>query len=123
MSINQIVVDFNNTLLTLLVNVANICPNSIVGNNLKEIQREFKKQSNFFKFIDFFCLNILKYKDNFEMFFNTNNNNNTNKIEEILKLKSIWPQLTKENQNNVILYMNILCELSQIYFSCVTSTC
>ena len=55
MNKDDIVTDFNSMLLDLAKNVADICPTSILGANIKDIEKQINKPSNRLKFIDLFC--------------------------------------------------------------------
>lgn len=126
-----IVNDFNNTLLSLVQNIASVCPTSLIGTSVKDIEKQFKKKDNFTKFIDIFCIKVLQYKDKIdncdESFFMTHDYKNdltdqsADALDHVITLKSIWNQLKKENKDIVMLNMQILCELSQQYFSIVTN--
>lgn len=121
----EIINDFNEALLSLSYNVANIFPDSLIGNNIKDIEKSIKNKKNFTKFIDLFTTKILQYKDEIEnspeIFFNRDyeselKNYDTSYLEKIISLKSVWNKLKNENKNIVVSYMNILCDLSQEYF-------
>lgn len=133
---NEIVViinDFNQTILSLAQNIAYVCPNSIVGNNIKDIEKAFKKRENFTKFIDIFCIKVLKYKkeidDGKDSFFmgkdykddlkdnGVTDDEISSQLDIVISIKSIWSQLKRDNKDIVIQNMQILCELAQIYFN------
>jgi hypothetical protein len=125
----QNVVDFNSTLLTLAQNVASICPTSIIGSNIKDIEKQFKRKENFTKFIDLFCIKVLQYKDAIdageESFFmekdySTDIRDQNIGLNDIISLKSVWKDFKKENKDIVILNMQILCDLAQIYFTFIS---
>ena len=125
----QNVVDFNSTLLTLAQNVASICPTSIIGSNIKDIEKQFKRKENFTKFIDLFCIKVLQYKDAIdageESFFmekdySTDIRDQNIGLNDIISLKSVWKDFKKENKDIVILNMQILCDLAQIYFNFIS---
>ena len=131
---NQIISDFNNTLLSLAQNVAAICPMSIIGTNIKDITKQLNRAENFTKFIDLFCVKVLQYKDQIdegkESFFMDKDysddlkdvvkKNDTNVLNDVISLKSVWNEFKKENKQIVILNMQILCELAQLYFNVVS---
>lgn len=125
----QTVIDFNNTLLSLAQNIASVCPSSLVGTNIREIEKAIKNKNNFTKFIDLFCIKVLQYKDKIdngeEQFFMDKDykndladieNSNESYLEHVLTMKSVWSQLKKENREIVMLNMQILCSLAQDYF-------
>jgi len=135
----NVVNDFNQTLLSLATNIASICPNSIIGNNIKDIQKFINNKQNITKFIDMFCINVLKYKDKIdegdESFFlgkdysdDICDPSKKNNQEELVKnldivssLKSVWEKLNSDNKKIVIMNMQILCALAQIYFEHVSN--
>ena len=129
----EVVNDFNQTILSLSQNIACVCPNSIVGNNIKDIEKAVKNKENFTKFIDIFCVKVLKYKNEIDegkdSFFmdkdyrddlkdnSTNDDAISSQLDIVISIKSIWSQLKRDNKDIVIQNMQILCELAQIYFS------
>lgn len=129
--ITAVISDFNNILLTLALNISNICPNSVIGANIKDIEKQFKKKENFTKFIDLFCIKVLQYKDEIDEgddnFFMTKDyskdleGQESSAFDYVLSFKSIWGQLKKENKQIVIFNMQLLCELSQQYFKYIQS--
>lgn len=128
MDVNTLVTDFNNTLLGLALNIASVCPTSVIGTNITDIEKTFKNKSYFNKFIDLFCVKVLKYKTEIdngeESFFMKKDytsdvadlNGSGDLLSNIISLQSVWNQLTKENKDIVILNMQILCALAQEYF-------
>lgn len=130
MDIEQIITDFNNSLLDLVLNIADICPNSILGINKKSIEKEILKEENKRKFIDLFVTKILKYKPKIdigdetffmEKIYDEDLDGNMILLNKVFELKSIWKQLRRENKDIVIKYMQILCELAQNYFIKITN--
>ncbi len=127
-----VISDFNDTLLSLAINIANVCPRSVIGTNIKDIEKAIKKRDHFTKFIDLFSINVLQYKDeidsgNDSFFLKKDYRDDLADQEEstfdlVASLKSIWGQLKKENRDVVIMNMQILCELSQEYFNYVKSS-
>ena len=125
MNKDDIVTDFNSMLLDLAKNVADICPTSILGANIKDIEKQINKPSNRLKFIDLFCGKVLQYKDKIdsgdETFFLQKNYDDDLKDEsalvgKVFEFKTIWIQLSDNNKNVVKQYMKILCALAQQYF-------
>lgn len=126
---NQIIVDFNDVLISLVTNVADVCPNSIIGTHNKDIIKAIKHKDNFKKFIEIFCIRVLQYKDKIdsgdESFFMDKDYKDDLKDDEnyvmkhILSFKTIWKELSKPNKEVVITSMQILCELCQQYFDMV----
>jgi hypothetical protein len=130
--IYQLITDFNNTLLDLALNIANICPSSIIGTNIKDIEKTIKRKDLHSKFIDIFCVKVLKYKDEIdsgeESFFMDKDyssdlsDQDSSLLNHVLSLKSIWKLLKKDNKEIVIMNMQILCALAQQYFEFIAST-
>lgn len=122
----QIITDFNGVLISLALNVADVCPNSIIGVHIKDIQKTINKKENFKKFIDLFVARVLQYKSKIdagdESYFLEKDFNSDLKSDEssalthILSFKSIWKDLKQDNKEIVIQSMQILCELAQQYF-------
>lgn len=127
----QVVTDFNNTLLSLAMNVASICPTTIIGSNMKDIEKAIKRKDNLTKFIDLFCIKVLQYKDKIdagdESFFLTKDytsdlgDQDSSYLSHVLSFKDIWGKLKKENKNIVLVNMQILCELAQQYYEYILS--
>jgi nitrogenase molybdenum-iron protein alpha/beta subunit len=127
----NIVNDFNNILLSLSLNIANVCPTSIIGTNIKDIEKQIKKKENFTKFIDLFCIKVLQYKTQIDkgeddFFMNKDYKDDlvgqeASAFDYVLSFKTIWGQLKKENKQIVIFNMQMLCELSQQYFNYIGS--
>jgi hypothetical protein len=127
----QVVTDFNNTLLSLAMNVASICPTTIIGSNMKDIEKAIKRKDNLTKFIDLFCIKVLQYKDKIdagdESFFLTKDytsdlgDQDSSYLSHVLSFKDIWGKLKKENKSIVLVNMQILCELSQQYYEYILS--
>jgi hypothetical protein len=125
----QIINDFNATLLSLAQNVAGICPISIIGNNIKDIEKQIKHKNNLTKFVDIFCIKVLQYKDQIdagkESFFMDKDYSNdldaqdrtSDTLNIVLSLKSVWKDFKPENKQIIMLNMQILCDLAQIYYN------
>ena len=127
----EIIIDFNSTLLSLAKNVANICPTSLIGSNIKDIEKQFKRKENFTKFIDLWCIKVLQYKhkidEGSEEFFMTKDYSKDIEgheigLKDIISLQSVWKDFKPENKSIVILNMQILCDLAQLYFNISTGT-
>ena len=129
---DEIINDFNNMLLSLILNIATVCPNSIVGTNIKDIEKHVRSPKNKIKFLDLFCVKVLQYKNEIdngdEKFFMTKDYNDDlkdsegNLLNHVVSMKSIWKDLSKENKDIVISYMQMLCELSLQYYMIVRNT-
>ena len=128
MEINQIVSDFNNTLVQLVENIADVCPDTIIGDNRTTIKNALLKPDNKRKIIDTFVAKVLIYKPQIdggnEDFFLTKSydtdlkgvKESTSLTGKIFEFKGIWKKLKRENKDFVIQYMQILCILAQNYF-------
>lgn len=122
----EIINDFNNILLSLAQNIAVVCPTSIIGTSIKDIEKQIMKKENFNKFIDLFCIKVLQYKDKIdagdESFFikkdykNDLNDQTDDVLSQVITMKSIWTDLKQENKEIVLFNMQMLCELAQQYF-------
>jgi hypothetical protein len=126
----QTIQDFNETLLSLALNFAQVCPKSIIGSNIDIIEKIIKNinknKKNFTKFIDVFCIKVLKYKNQIdsgddEFFMNKSydddlKDQNESYLNYVLSIKTVWNQLSRENKEIVKQYMQILCTLAQEYF-------
>lgn len=132
-NITQIIIDFNNTLLSLAHNIASVCPKSIIGTNVKDIDKSIRNKENFTKFIDLFCIKVLQYKKKIdegdEEFFMEKDyksdlsdvsDSNESYLNHVISLKSVWGLLKNENKQIVMMNMKILCELSQQYYEYMT---
>lgn len=127
----ELVDDFNMTLLDLVNNIADICPESLIGNNIKSIRETFNKVENKESFIGVFITKILKYKDRIDKgdedfflnitFDDVSNGNNRDTLIEIFKFKNIWKKLTRNNKDIIIEYLKILCALAEQYFLYIDS--
>ncbi len=127
----EIINDFNNTLLNCAQNLAIVCPNTLISDNIKDIEKIIKRKQNFTKFIDMFCMKVLKYKsqiDNMDekFFMEKDYGSDVNDIgqsdpgdivSKIFTLKDIWGKLSNDNRQIVMINMQILCALAQEYFN------
>jgi uncharacterized FlgJ-related protein len=122
----QIIIDFNEVLISLALNIAEVCPNSVIGAHINDIQKIIRRKENFNKFIDMFCLKVLQYKDRIEAcdesyflekdFKNDLDGEEVSALDHIISLKSVWKDLKQENKQIVMMSMQVLCELAQQYF-------
>lgn len=121
----QVVNDFNDTFLFMVKDIASVCPKSIIGTNVKEIERLVLNKENQTFLIDTFVSRVLKYKDEIrardERFFvektyDNDVDSNAFLLNKVLEFKSIWSDLKPENKEIVLDYMNILCDLAEQYF-------
>lgn len=121
----QVIFDFNNTLIDLCNGVAVVAPTSIVGKHIKDVCKMITNKQNKTKFIDIFVAKVLIYKDKImagdESYFlnksydkelESSDHNNS-----VFEFKDIWSSLKPDNKNLVIQYMQILCLLAEKYFT------
>lgn len=122
---NQVVDDFNRTVIDLCNSVAAVCPTSIVGRNIKDITKAVKNRQNRTKFIDIFVAKVLVYKDKImagdeSYFLNKSYDEDLDGQDygsSVFEFKDIWSGLKQDNKNLVIQYMQILCLLAENYFA------
>ena len=121
----QIITEFNSVLLDMIKNIASVCPNSIVGRNIGDIEKTLKTASSKQKIIETFITKVLPYKSKIdngdEDFFlkkdySNDFDGNDTWGSKVFEFKNIWTQLNNNNKNIIIQYMQVLCELSQEYF-------
>ena len=121
----DIVSDFNSTLTSLLTNLATVCPNSIIGTNINTIVKTVNSKQYPTKFIEMFCIKVLKYKEeidsgNDEFFlkkdFKTDMDGGDVSVDIVPSIKALWKDLKEENRKIAVYTLQILCALSQEYF-------
>ncbi len=116
----QIINNFNNTLLSLGSQLSIICPNSIISNNIGIVKNVINRYPE--KTIEQFIIHVLPDKDmidkeNDEYFIKKKYDeiNDDNAMNAIMQYKDIWKQLTNKNKQVVISYMKCLCYYAQQY--------
>jgi hypothetical protein len=123
--IEDIMNDFNCTLLDLADNIAYVCPYSIIGNNIKDIHKTVRRLEKKNKLIEIFIVKILPYKDKIDegddafflgKSFNKDLDGDNSMINKVFEFKNIWTILKIENKTLLIQYMQLLCMLAQKYF-------
>jgi len=123
--VNNLVSDFNSTLLDFSKSLAVVSPNSIIGKNIKDIEKAILYTESKNKFIEIFIEKILIYKEKIdnkdESFFldksyNNDLENDASLMSKVFEFKDIWQGLSEQNKNIIFQYMSILCQLSQQYF-------
>jgi hypothetical protein len=121
----DIVADFNSTLITLLTNLATVCPNSIIGTNINTIVKTVNNKQYPTKFIEMFCIKVLKYKEeidagNDDFFlkkdFKEDMTDSDISIDIVPSIKALWKDLKAENRKISVYTLQILCALAQEYF-------
>lgn len=123
----QIISDFNEILLSLALNISEVCPNTVIGAHIKDVEKFIKRKDNAKKFIELFCLKVLQYKDQIdagnETFFlkkdYKNDLDDDDILSHVISMKNVWTQLKQENKQIVIMNMQMLCELAQQYYDIV----
>jgi hypothetical protein len=128
---DQIVKDFNDLTLELALNISYLCPTSLIGVHIKEIEKMIKNPTFFYKFIDLFCAKVLKYKEQIDngsedFFLKENYEKDLEEynakfkrddiINHVFKFKSIWQTLDIHNKNVIITFMKYLGNLAEEYF-------
>ncbi len=123
--LQQTIIDFNSVLLDLGRNLAEVCPDSIIGKNISYVEEAIENPKNKTKFIEVFVGKVLQYKDqidegNEEFFlrksYNDDMDSSNPMLSKVFEFKTIWKDLKRENKDLVIQYMQILCQLAQNYF-------
>jgi len=129
MSKQELINDFNEVFLDMAKYIAKICPSSVIGRNIQDINKAFENLSlrNQNKFIDGYVLKVLKYKkfideENEEFFFkeiDTDEVKNSNELKgnniDVYELKTIWCKLNKGDREQIFQYLQGLCEISNAY--------
>ncbi len=128
----NIIDEFLSTLITFANNLADVCPDSIIGNNITKIRNVLKNPEFRTKIIDMFVAKILIYKKEIdegdENFFLKEKKYDDDLKDvkygdviygKIFEFKNIWNQLNRKNKDTVILYMKLLCYYAQEYFMIV----
>lgn len=125
---DQLIDDFNGVLYQFALNIAYVLPDSIIGQHKNMIENKINDPDLRSIFINVFTSKILKYKNKIDagdhdFFLNKNFKedleDNQALLAKIFEFKNIWKELSNENQQMVIQYMQILCQLSQQYFMSV----
>lgn len=129
MSKQEYINDFNTIFLDMANYIANICPSSVIGRNIKDINKAFEHlcPKNKTKFIDGYVIKVLKYKkfideENEEFFFKeiekdevkNSKELKTNEID-LYELKTIWCKLKQEDKDQIFQFLQGLCAVSQEY--------
>lgn len=116
------VILFNNTLSSLIVQIADICPDSILSKYINIIKTIIYNNPD--KIITQFIMIVLPDKDKIDKedenyFLNKTYEKEAKEdndvINKIFKFKDIWKKLTYSNKKMVIQYMKCLCYYSQMY--------
>ena len=115
--------NFNKTLLDLTEQLALICPNTVVSNNLGNLRMILNNFPN--KIIEIFIIHALPDKDKIDAgdkdyflgkSYNDALDNDQQTTKKFFEFKDIWYKLSDENQNLVVQYMQCLCYYAQEYF-------
>lgn len=120
----DIVNDFNSLVLELASQISQVCPTSFIANNLNILQHIVKTKPK--KVIDIFVEHVLKYKPQIdegdETFFMNNTyssdiGSDNDLSSKVFEFKTIWKQLSRDNKDIVIKYMQYMCHLALSYIS------
>lgn len=129
-NLNTLAGDFNELLIDLVSNIADICPKSTIGVHIKDIVKVINTPKHKVKFIEWFVINILVYKSEIE---SGNDSFFMNKLDtkegyskelkgyermtdKLFEFRNIWGSIKSENKLVIIEYMKLLCQLAQNYF-------
>jgi len=121
----NVCIDFNNTLLDMVIDIAVVSPDSIIGSNSSFIKCELKKPANLEMFIIIFINKVLPYqneiKNKNEDFFlkksyNGDTDNDNSIIDKIFEFKNIWKKLGNHNKEIIFQYMILLCGIANTYY-------
>jgi hypothetical protein len=116
--------NFNNMFIELVSQLSTICPTSIIANNSNILRQIIRKDQK--KVIDIFVQYVLKYKPQIdkgdETFFMNNTYSNEcgaddSMINKVFEFKELWKQLSPDNRNVVIQYMQFLCQIALNYLN------
>ena len=130
MNKEEVIRDFNSTLLDFLEAFASLCPTSIAATNTDLIKHVIEKPGKEHIPIDQFTYYVLKYKpqidaNNESFFVNNTYEEEAKEVQGLLmvvnELKGIWKGLQEENKKRVFEYMQVLCFFSEQYFLLVDS--
>lgn len=114
---------FNKAVLEFASNISQVCPNSIIANNISVIRTMISQYPQ--KFMGLFIQHVLKYKNQIDtgddaFFMNKDFNDDvqgdSSAIQKVFAFKSIWETLSPQNKNVVKQHMQFLCFLAQEYF-------
>lgn len=125
----QLIDDFNSTLLDFVLNFSRVCPKSIIGKNANIIKGILKDPENKQICIDIFTTNVLVFKPEIirgdDDFFLTKEYDEdlsdfgisqNDFMSHVFEFKDIWKDLKDRNKHMVKEYMKILCMLADDYF-------
>lgn len=117
---------FNSNVLELSRHIAKICPNSIIGNNMRYIDSVLHDKSHIYWSINLFVIKVLPYKEaidrNDESFFlmkeySKDFEGYDSYINKIFEFRDIWGQLSTHNKKMVFMYLQALCAIALSYFA------
>src|SRR5579863_5758208 len=99
----EIIDNFNEVLLSLVENVASVCPRSIIATNINHVRKAITNKNSPNKFIELFCLKVLQYRDQIDagddnFFMNKDfkddlSDQSSSLIDIVSSLKCVWTQL------------------------------
>jgi len=126
---SMLINDFNEIFFNMANYIATICPSSLIGKNIAEINTVHKKlnPANMTKFIDYFVIKVLKYKDfidteNEEYFFKEIEKDEIKCDKELkdyginlLEFKNYWRKLNQSDKDLIFQYLQSLCTICNEY--------
>lgn len=140
----QVVREFNDNFITLINNLAVMCPQSRVGKNIWIYRKVLKVLKYTNKIIDLFVQKALIYKsridnDDVDFLLNRSYDDEVNdhykdyhklskrerkKLEDekkdavdiIYEVKEVWPTMNKKDQDLVVQFLKVLSSLAEEYF-------
>lgn len=127
--VQELISDFNIIFKDMANYISVICPTSIIGRNIKDINGAFDRLSpaNKSKFINGFVIKVLKYKEyidaeNEKYFFQEiekdeikNNKEFKNNDINLYELKTLWCDMSQENKDTIFQCLKSLCAICAEY--------
>lgn len=129
MNINEIVTNFNGVAIDFMNQLKNVCPHSIIANNIDAIESLMTMKGHERKIIDQFTYYVLKYKDKIDSYdesffiscsFHNEANGSASITMLINELKEIWLKINKDDKKKIFDYLRVLCYYSQEYVLKIT---
>ena len=123
-NLNEIVTEFNNESINFAMTMKQICPESLIANNIEYLQNIINNNKTYA--ISQFTIYVLKYKPQIDSFnekfflegdFSGDVKNKQGFISKIFELKNVWKTLSASNKKGIFLIMQVLCYYSQQYLS------
>ena len=119
---NEILSEFNKTIYDLAEQISITCPNSIIAHHKNDVKNIIQTHPT--KIMEMFIFYVLPDKDKIDegdenYFINKSYSDIVSDelpFQKVFEIKNIWFDLTTDNQNSVIQYMQCLCYHAQEYF-------